>query len=242
MPKELARRTLLFALRVLDAVRGLRDELKPRRRYFLSADDAATVLTAVQAAQGLVDEGDAILEQPLPRNVELPSLRLASHIRGVLIGEGDVAAAFELRHGEPLADPPDRGRKVRALALESLAHRVCVHLALPYARIGLVLPQDVSKRRSDLHLLDVREQDEWDAGHIEGAQHIPLGALAARLAEVPKEQVVVAVCRSGSRSDRAAKGLRMSGFEAENLDGGVTAWARAGLPLVAKAGGPGRVI
>ena len=105
-----------------------------------------------------------------------------------------------------------------------------------------VVPQDVSKRRSELHLLDVREQDEWDAGHIEGAQHIPLGELGARLAEVPKEQVVVAVCRSGSRSDRAAKGLRMSGFEAENLDGGVTAWSRAGLALVAKGGGPGRVI
>ena len=73
----------------------------------------------------------------------------------------------------------------------------------------LVLPQDVSKQRSDLHLLDVREQDEWDAGHIEGAQHIPLGELGARLAEVPREQVVVAVCRSGSRSDRAAKGLEM---------------------------------
>ena len=46
-----------------------------------------------------------------------------------------------------------------------------------------VTPLDVSKRRSDLHLLDVREQDEWDAGHIEGAQHIPLGELAARLGE-----------------------------------------------------------
>lgn len=105
-----------------------------------------------------------------------------------------------------------------------------------------MLPEDVSKQRSGLHLLDVREQDEWDAGHIEGAQHIPLGELGARLAEVPKEQTVVAVCRSGSRSDRAAKGLRLSGFEAENLDGGVTAWLRAGLPLVAKGGGPGRVI
>src|SRR5712691_779662 len=112
----------------------------------------------------------------------------------------------------------------------------------PCARIGPVLPQDLSKRRSELHLLDVREQDEWDAGHIEGAQHIPLGELGARLAEVPQRQVVVAVCRSGSRSDRAADGLRLSGFEAENLDGGVTAWYRAGLALVAKAGGPGRVI
>jgi len=105
-----------------------------------------------------------------------------------------------------------------------------------------VLPQDFSKRRSELHLLDVREQDEWDAGHIDGAQHIPLGELGARLAEVPKDRVVVAVCRSGSRSDRAAKGLRASGYGAENLEGGVTAWTRSGLPLVAKTGGPGRVI
>lgn len=105
-----------------------------------------------------------------------------------------------------------------------------------------VLPQDVSKRRSELHLLDVREQDEWDAGHIEGAQHIPLGQLAARLAEVPSDRVVVAVCRSGSRSDRAALGLRARGYQAENLDGGVTAWSRARLPLVAGSGGPGRVI
>jgi rhodanese-related sulfurtransferase len=106
----------------------------------------------------------------------------------------------------------------------------------------LVVPEDVSKRRSELHLLDVREQDEWDAGHIEGSQHIPLGELGARLAEVPSEQVVVAVCRSGSRSDRAMRGLRQSGFQAENLDGGVTAWSRAGLALVGRDGRPGRVI
>jgi rhodanese-related sulfurtransferase len=105
-----------------------------------------------------------------------------------------------------------------------------------------VLPKDVSKRRSEFHLLDVREEDEWDAGHIDGAQHIPLGDLGARLAEVPKERVVVAVCRSGSRSDRAAKGLRLSGYQAENLEGGVTEWSRSGLPLVAKTGGAGRVI
>lgn len=105
-----------------------------------------------------------------------------------------------------------------------------------------MLPQDVSKRRSEIALLDVREQDEWDAGHIEGAQHIPLGQLASRLAELPSDRVVVAVCRSGSRSDRAAQGLRARGYQAENLDGGVTAWSRAGLPLVAGSGSPGRVI
>jgi rhodanese-related sulfurtransferase len=105
-----------------------------------------------------------------------------------------------------------------------------------------VLPTDVSKQRSDFHLLDVREQDEWDAGHIDGSQHIPLGQLAMRLDEVPRDRTVVAVCRSGSRSDRAAKGLRERGYRAENLDGGVTAWSRSGLPLVGASGGPGRVI
>ena len=159
----------------------------------------------------------------------------------MLVGKGDVSSALALRDGETLLDAVDRRREVGAFALESLAHGVWVHVA-SVRQNWPVLPEDVSKRRSELHLLDVREQDEWDAGHIEGAQHIPLGQLATRLAEVPKEHIVVAVCRSGSRSDRAAKGLRLSGFEAENLDGGVTAWSRAGLPLVAKSGLPGRVI
>jgi rhodanese-related sulfurtransferase len=96
--------------------------------------------------------------------------------------------------------------------------------------------------RSDLHLLDVREPDEWHAGHIAGAQHIPLGELRERLAEVPKERTVLAVCRSGSRSEAAARGLRTLGYSVENLEGGVTAWKRAGLPLEAEGGGPGRVI
>jgi rhodanese-related sulfurtransferase len=241
VPKGLARGAPLLALRVLDAVRRLGYELEARRRYLSSADDAPAEFTAVQATEGLVDETDASLEHRLPGEVELPRLGLTRHIGGVLIGEGDVPAAVALGHGEPLSDAFDRRCEVRTLVFKPLADRFWVHLA-SVRQNWSVLPPDVSKRRSELHLLDVREQDEWDAGHIEGAQHIPLGELGARLAEVPREQVVVTVCRSGSRSDRAAKGLRLSGFEAENLDGGVTAWTRAGLPLVAKGGGPGRVI
>lgn len=101
---------------------------------------------------------------------------------------------------------------------------------------------EFSKRRAEYHLLDVREDDEWQAGHIEGAQHVPLGQLAGRLDEVPKERTVVAVCRSGQRSGVAARGLGQRGYAAENLEGGVTAWTRAGLPLVTDAGAPGRVI
>jgi rhodanese-related sulfurtransferase len=232
---------LLFALRILDAERGLRHEVEPFLRYVFSADDARAVVAALQAPEGFVDEADPGFEHCLPREVELARLGLARDVCGVLIGEGDISTAIDLRHGETLLDAFDRRCKVGTFAFESLAHRVRVHVA-SVRQNWPVLPQDVSKRRSELHLLDVREQDEWDAGHIEGAQHVPLGELGSRLAEVPKAQVVVAVCRSGSRSDRAAEGLRLSGFRAENLDGGVTAWSRAGLPLVAKGGRPGRVI
>ena len=103
-------------------------------------------------------------------------------------------------------------------------------------------PEDFSKRRAEFHLLDVREDDEWDAGHIDGAQHIPLGELGDRLSELPTGQHIVAVCRSGGRSGSAVRGLKTLGYEAENLDGGVTAWTRSGLPLVDAKGRPGRVI
>ncbi len=101
---------------------------------------------------------------------------------------------------------------------------------------------DEANARTDLHLLDVREPDEWDAGHIAGAQHIPLGQLRGRLAEVPKDTPILAVCRHGNRSDSATRGLRTLGFTVENLEGGVTAWKQAGLPLEAADGRPGRVI
>jgi rhodanese-related sulfurtransferase len=101
---------------------------------------------------------------------------------------------------------------------------------------------EFSKRRPDFHLLDVREDDEWAAGHIDGAQHIPLGELSARLGELPKDRTIVAVCRSGGRSEAAVRGLRKLGFQAENLEGGVNAWDRAKLALVDGSGGRGRVI
>jgi len=101
---------------------------------------------------------------------------------------------------------------------------------------------EFSKRRAEFDLLDVREDDEWNAGHIEGAKHIPLSELSERLGELPKERTIVAVCRSGSRSDAAVRGLRRLGYQAENLEGGVNAWDRAKLPLVDNSGGRGRVI
>lgn len=80
-------------------------------------------------------------------------------------------------------------------------------------------------------ILDVRERQEWDAAHIPGAIHIPLGQLEERLSELPPDRSLVAACRSGSRSADAARLLREHGYDVANLAGGMKAWQRAGLPI-----------
>ena len=91
-------------------------------------------------------------------------------------------------------------------------------------------------------LLDVREQDEWDAGHAPGAHHIPLGELNARHTELPTDRQVVAVCRSGKRSAAATDALNGAGYQVLNLAGGMQAWQASGKPVVTDAGATGTVI
>lgn len=90
-------------------------------------------------------------------------------------------------------------------------------------------------------LLDVREADEWQAGHVPGALHIPLGELASRLEEVPDDVLLVAVCRSGGRSALAAAALSRAGWACHNLGGGMCSWQAAGLAVLDASGQPGRV-
>lgn len=92
-----------------------------------------------------------------------------------------------------------------------------------------------------LAVLDVREQEEWDAGHVPGATHIPLGELPARIDDLPEQDLLV-VCRSGGRSARATAWLNHSGFEARNLDGGMKDWETAGLPLTTDDGAAPRIL
>jgi rhodanese-related sulfurtransferase len=92
-----------------------------------------------------------------------------------------------------------------------------------------------------LVILDVREDDEWQAGHIEGAVHIPLSDLPARAAEVSGAAQVLCVCKVGGRSARATMLLRRSGVEAVNLHGGMHAWSAAGHPMVSDNGQPPEV-
>lgn len=81
-------------------------------------------------------------------------------------------------------------------------------------------------------VLDVREQEEWDAGHVEGAQHVPLSELGQRAGEVPSAGRVLCVCKVGGRSAQAVLFLRSLGVDAVNLHGGMLAWSAAGRPLV----------
>ena len=90
-------------------------------------------------------------------------------------------------------------------------------------------------------LVDVREAWEWAAGRAPGARHMPLDQLPGRLGELPRDCKVVVVCRSGNRSARATRMLRVAGVDAVNLDGGLRAWSASGSALVTDGQGPGRV-
>jgi rhodanese-related sulfurtransferase len=91
-------------------------------------------------------------------------------------------------------------------------------------------------------LLDVREDEEWVAGHAPQAVHVSMGEVADRVGELPAGRTIVCVCRVGGRSGAVAEHLRGVGVDAVNLTGGMNAWAEAGQPVVDDAGSPGRVI
>ena len=91
-------------------------------------------------------------------------------------------------------------------------------------------------------LLDVREADEWDAGHAPEATWIPMGDLQARVGELPRDVTIVAICRTGSRSAAVTAALIGAGYDAVNLGGGMRAWASEDLEVVASDGLPGAVI
>ncbi|MDF5752991.1 rhodanese-like domain-containing protein [Spongiactinospora sp. TRM90649] len=90
----------------------------------------------------------------------------------------------------------------------------------------------------DAYLLDVRENDEWRAGHAPTATHIPLGELQARVAEVPDDATVYVVCRVGGRSAQATAWLNHIGRQAVNVGGGMQSWAAAGLTMTSESGQP----
>lgn len=95
-----------------------------------------------------------------------------------------------------------------------------------------VSPQEAQQQiKNGARLVDVREANEYQEVHAEGAQLMPLSEFETRYSELPKDQPLVMICRSGARSGRAAQYLLDNGYSnVSNLTGGTLAWQEAGLP------------
>jgi rhodanese-related sulfurtransferase len=101
------------------------------------------------------------------------------------------------------------------------------------------LPKEISvaqakeKYDSGAFLLDVRQPEEWNEYHIPGATLIPLGELASRVDELPKDKEIVVVCRSGNRSQQGRDILLNAGFDqTTSMAGGMIDWRATGYPTV----------
>ncbi len=92
-------------------------------------------------------------------------------------------------------------------------------------------PTRVNDQQDQLQVVDVREPEEWRAGRIPGSRWIPMNELPDRIGELDQQRPVVTVCRSGHRSGQMAEFLTERGYRADNLDGGITAWAEQQLPI-----------
>lgn len=93
---------------------------------------------------------------------------------------------------------------------------------------------------TDAVLLDCREDEEWHAGHIDGAVHLPMNEIPNRLSDgheaLSPDRRIVVVCKMGGRSAHVAGWLNRNGYDAVNLDGGMLAWACARRPMIATDG------
>ncbi|MFN6121481.1 MAG: rhodanese-like domain-containing protein [Actinomycetes bacterium] len=97
-------------------------------------------------------------------------------------------------------------------------------------------------QREGAFLLDVREYEEWMAGHVDGAVHVPMQQLPERLAELPTDRRIVCICRSGNRSGQVTAWLLRQGYDAINMAGGMRQWHAEQLPFVNANGNPGVVL
>jgi rhodanese-related sulfurtransferase len=103
---------------------------------------------------------------------------------------------------------------------------------------NLDVDEAVAELGAGAFLLDVRERDEWLAGHATLATHVALSEVPDRLDELPRDRTIVCVCRAGGRSARAAAFLAEQGFATANLEGGMQAWAAQHYPLSADGAEP----
>ncbi len=101
--------------------------------------------------------------------------------------------------------------------------------------VGSISPAEAYQRlqaRPEVVIVDVRQPVETRSGTVPGAVLIPLSEFGRRLDELPRDRPILTICRSGHRSPLAARQLKQAGYDVTDVDGGMMAWERAGLPIV----------
>ena len=218
-------------------------ELNSKGAPSLQAPEVGSSLSPVDVSKCLSDSAVTVVD------LRRPEAFGGAHIPGALnIGDGQnlsLWAGWLIAPEQRLLLVDDKGQTeeaIRCLARVGL-DRVAgsLHKGMPawidagleFGRTVQLSTKEVAKRSSDVRVLDVRSDKEWQSGHIEGAIHISLGELPDRFAEIPKNQAVIAVCGSGYRSSIAASLLQTNGFsDVSSMDGGMTAWNHRQLPTV----------
>ena len=124
------------------------------------------------------------------------------------------------------------------LAVLAVSIAACGGSPAPEAEAPTAPPDEISvdeayqKYQDGVFLLDVRTQEEWDEYHAPDTTLIPLDQLEGRLDELPQDEEIVVVCRSGNRSQAGRDILRNNGFErSTSMSGGLNAWRAAGYPI-----------
>ena len=179
-----------------------------------------------------------------------PAAFASGHLRGALslpLGKSFTTWAGWLVDGERevvliAADAHAAEGAARALAMIGI-DRVASYATADTMRLGAgatglqtverLTPHELRVRmhRGDVHVVDVRNATEWNAGHLPGAQHLPLGQLAEHVGELPRDRTIVVQCQGGLRSMIASSVLQARGVRRVlDLDGGFAAWSASGLP------------
>ena len=101
--------------------------------------------------------------------------------------------------------------------------------------VAVMNAREAHALKDSAQFIDVRQEYEYEAGHVEGARFITLQEIPTRFRELDENTPVIVTCQVGQRSALAAKFLRDKGYDAHNLEGGVEAWVAEGLPLVSNS-------
>ena len=157
-------------------------------------------------------------------------------------------AGWLVKYHQPIhliAASADVSHAVRELAMIGLDHAAAWYETSVVAAwtasgkpLGTIAKTDAASvavrlAREEVTVIDVRNRTEFEAGHLPGALHIPVGHLEARLAEIPRDKPIIVQCQSGARSAIATSVLQRLGVTtATDLAGGFTAWEQSGFPVV----------